>query len=74
MILMAFDVKFDEKRDEIPPGACRPSKKLKKNKVEKVDPEEVKRNNVDKEGPPPVRPPERGVRGAQPPGYIYIYI
>ena len=24
MILMAFDVKFDEKKDEIPPRACRP--------------------------------------------------
>ena len=24
MILTAFDVKFHEKKDEIPPGACRP--------------------------------------------------
>ena len=30
MVLMAFVVKFHEKKDEIPPGACRPSKKLKK--------------------------------------------
>ena len=24
MILVAFDGKFDEKKDEIPPGICRP--------------------------------------------------
>ena len=24
MILIAFDGKFDEKKDEIPPGICRP--------------------------------------------------
>ena len=33
MILTAFDMKFDEKKDEIPPEACRPLKKLKKNNV-----------------------------------------
>ena len=46
MILTAFDGKFDEKKDEIPPRAYRPpnklttwtAKKLKKNNVEKVDP------------------------------------
>ena len=81
MILTAFDVKFHETKNEIPPEACRPSKKLKKNNVEKVDSQKVKqKNNVDKEGPPPARPAERGVRGAQPPGkrikrvYIYMYI
>ena len=26
MILTAFDGKFDEKKHEIPPGACRPQK------------------------------------------------
>ena len=30
MILTPFDGKFDEKKYEIPPGACRPPKKLKK--------------------------------------------
>ena len=30
MILKAFDGNFDEKKDEIPPGACRPPNKLKK--------------------------------------------
>ena len=51
MIFSAFDVKFDETKNEIPPGACRPSKKLKNNNVEKVDPQKVrKNNNVDKEG------------------------
>ena len=37
MILTAFDLKFQEKKDELPPGACRPSKKLKQNNVEQVD-------------------------------------
>ena len=36
MILTAFDVKFHETKDELPLGACRPLKKLKKNNVEKV--------------------------------------
>ena len=30
MILSAFDVKFHEKEDEIPPRACRPSKSKEK--------------------------------------------
>ena len=42
MILTAFDGKFKEKKDEIPPRARRPSKKLKKNNVEKVNPQKVK--------------------------------
>ena len=33
MILTAFDGKFHEKKDELPPEACRPLKKLKKNNV-----------------------------------------
>ena len=37
MILTAFDVKFREKKDEIPPEVCRPLKTLNKNKVEKED-------------------------------------
>ena len=39
MILTAFNVKFREKKDGMPPGACRPSKNLKKNNVEKVNPQ-----------------------------------
>ena len=61
---MYLKIKNYKKKDEIPPGACRPSKKLKKNYVEKVDPQQVetkhveqvgpkklKKNNVDKVGP-----------------------
>ena len=51
MILTAFDVKFREKKDEIPPGACKPSKKQNKNNVEKVNPQKVKQNNVGKVDP-----------------------
>ena len=57
MILIAFDGKFHEKKDEIPPRACRPSKKFQKFKKMYLE-----------MGPPPARPPERGVWGAQPPG------
>ena len=39
MILKAFDVKIHEKHNEIPPEICRPFKNLKKNNVEKVDPQ-----------------------------------
>ena len=42
MILTAFDGKFQKKKDEIPPEACRPLKTLNKNNVEKVDPQKVK--------------------------------
>ena len=62
MILTAFDRKFLEKKDEIPPGACRPLKKMKqkmcskwttnklrnKNNVEKVDTQKVEKHNVEK--------------------------
>ena len=41
MILTAFDGKFHEKKDELPPGACRPLKKQKKNNVDKVDHQQV---------------------------------
>ena len=46
MILTAFDVKFHEKKDEIPPGACRPSKNLKKNNVEQVDHQKVEQKTM----------------------------
>ena len=41
MILTAFDGKFHEKKDELPPEACRPPNKLKKNNVDKVDHQKV---------------------------------
>ena len=43
MILTTFDVKFNETKDEIPPGGCRPSKKMEKNNVGKVDAPKVKK-------------------------------
>ena len=58
-----FDVKFHEKKDEIPPGACRPSKKLKKKQCRKSGlpkswkkqcrqsgSNKVEKNNVEKVG------------------------
>ena len=67
MILIAFDMKFNEKNDEIPPTVSRPSKKSNKNNVEKVNPKKVEKttmstkwtpnknrqkNDVEKEDPP----------------------
>ena len=45
MIRTAFDVKFHEKKDEIPPKACRPSKKLYKKQCAKKDRQQVQKNN-----------------------------
>ena len=50
MILTAFDGKFDEKKDEIPPRACRPPNKLKTNNVEKVDHQKVETKQCRKSG------------------------
>ena len=81
MILSAFEVKFHEKKDEMPSRARRPSKSEETKQCAGYGCKKVKKkNNVDKEGPPPARPPERGVWGAQPVGkrkkgvYFNIYI
>ena len=62
MILTAFDVKFHEKQDELPPGACNPQTKIKKTHklIKKMQP---------KMGPPEP-PPARagGPGGGSPPG------
>ena len=50
MILTAFDRKSHEKKDEIPPRACRPSQKLKQTNVNKVAPQKVEKSNVEKVG------------------------
>ena len=46
MNLNAFYIKFHEKKDEIPPGACRPSNKIEKNNVEQVDPRKVNKKTM----------------------------
>ena len=51
MILTAFDWKFHEKKDELPPKACRPPNKLKKNNVDKVVHQKFEINNVAKVDP-----------------------
>ena len=48
MILTAFDVKFHVKKDEIPPGACRPSKKLKKTMPKKWTSKKLKKQTMSK--------------------------
>ena len=45
MILTAFDRKFHEKKDELPPRACRPPKQLKKNNGKKWALQKSKKNN-----------------------------
>ena len=57
MILSAFDMKFNETKDEISPRACRRPNKFQKFK-----------KNVPGHGSPPVRPPERRVGGVAAPG------
>ena len=51
MILTPFDRKFDEKKDELPPGACRPPNKLKKTMSKQWALKKLKKNNVEKVGP-----------------------
>ena len=51
MILTAFDVKFHEKKDGMPPGAYRPPKKLQKQNVQEGDHQQVNKNNVEQVGP-----------------------
>ena len=62
MILTAFDMKFDEKKDELPPQAWNPQTKIKKT--------QKTQKNATRMGPPessPARPLVRGVRGAAAP-------
>ena len=59
MILNAFDMKFHDKHEGMPPKACRRAKKNQTN-LKIIMHEEM--------DPVPARPPERRVRGAQPPG------
>ena len=52
MILTAFEVKFHEKQNEIPPQVCRPFKKLEKKTMStKWTLKKLEKNNVDKVGP-----------------------
>ena len=67
MSLSAFCVKFNEKKVEVPPRACRPQKVKKKNNVQDMGLKN-KKNNVHKKGSPPARPPEPGSAGRSPPG------
>ena len=68
MILTAFDRQIDETKDELPPEACRPPNKLKKNNVDKVDHKKVEKNNVEKVGHQKVK--KKQCRKG---GFIYSY-
>ena len=59
MILTAFDVKFHEKKDELPPEAWNPQTKIKKNNL--------KNDKCNSKMGPPARPPAWGVQGAAAP-------
>ena len=59
MILTAFDVKFNEKKDVIPPGACRPSKSEETKQCAGYGPNKVKKKQCGQSGfpaRPSVRP------------------
>ena len=64
MIMMAFDVKFRKKKDGMPPGACRPLKRLKKNNVDKVDPQKLQKKQYR----------QSGLIYAHIPSYTFIYL
>ena len=62
MIFSAFDVKFHDKNEGMPPGACRPPKienKLKTLCRMWAQESEKTKNNVDKVGSPPACPSVR---------------
>ena len=76
MIFTAFDMKFDEKKDEIPPGACRHPKQWGWRGVRRGEGERVrgwekggkyKKNNVQEVRSPLVRT-SGGSGGRSPPG------
>ena len=52
MILSAFDVTFDENKDEIPPRARRPPKKLETKNVQEVSLQKVKKQTMCKKNDP----------------------
>ena len=71
MILIAFYMKFDEKKDEIPPGACRPSKNEEKKQCAGYGPKQVTKNNVDKVGSRPARSSRPSARAGGPGGAAF---
>ena len=48
MILTAFDVKFHDQQNEIPPEACRPLNKLKEKQCRTSGPPESERKTMSK--------------------------
>ena len=55
MILKAYDVKFHETKDEIPPRPVHLQKVKKQKQCEGYGLKKVKQNNVDNVGSPPAR-------------------
>ena len=70
MILIAFDGKFHEKKDEIPPSAHRPLKTLKQKQWVKVGPQKVEQKQWVKVGSQKVEKKQWVKEGI----YSYIYI
>ena len=73
MILTAFDGKFDEKKDEIPPGSCRPPNKLKKTMSTKWTTKKLKNNNVEQVGPTKLKK-QMSNKWVNIPSYTFIYL
>ena len=78
MIMTAFDVKIHKNKNVIHPEACRPSNKLNKNNVEKVDPKKVKKTmSIKRVARPPARaggPGGAAPREKEKEGIYNIYI
>ena len=66
MILTAFYMKFHETKHEIPPKACRRSKKAKENNVQEVDPLKIEtKDNVEQVDPTTLE--QKQCRKSEPP-------
>ena len=77
MILTAFDVKFHEKKDEIPPEACRPLKKLKKTQCRTSAPKTRETKQCRKSGSNKVEKKQcrkSGFIDSYIPSYTFIYL
>ena len=74
MILTPFDGKFNEKKDELPPEAARPQKIWKTKTMGKSGfSKKLKKNNVEKVGPPKVEK-KQWVKVDHQKVEIYIYV
>ena len=75
MILKAFDVKFHETKNELPPKACKPSKKLNKKQCRKRwNPKQSKKTMPEKDKWTPKQSNKNNVERVGSYTLIYLHI